>query len=61
MIELYMPRRGEGVRTTQTLQLKKRSRHGVGDKPMSCKPEVADLIPGLAIKPFLGELWVFQS
>ena len=37
------------------------SRRGVGDKPMSCKPEVADLIPGFSIKTLSGSLCVFPS
>ena len=32
-----------------------KSRHGVGDKPMSCKPGVAGSIPGFSIKPLLVE------
>ena len=33
----------------------KRSRRGVGDKPVSCKPGVAGSIPGFSIKPLSVE------
>ena len=38
-----------------------KSRGGVGDKPMPCKPDIAGQISGFSIKPLLASLRVLPS